>query len=273
MHGKKSPIHFENFRPLGIGRITSLVTSTSADPGILLGSSKGLYHLQKPAGKIRRIRFHPVGWVYSGDDGLVCYEEVSGHGQLVFLDQYLSLKLEDRSLARIINPKAHVESGVIILDRGSLAWLDPLDGTRIDLAELPPARFISPFAPLNSGYVFISVEKAEHWPTWLYRLDLDRWRDGGAALIKLAITEDPVMAGLFIPLPGGDFLVIPQGEPIFQVYKIFDGPLPSLRTWTLVSIPGEVHPSGMLLVNDNLYIAAGDGILTFTVGDDILNGT
>jgi hypothetical protein len=269
MPDRKSAIEYKDIRPLGIGRLTSLVRSTASRPGFLIGCARGLFHLDNPKAKLQKIRKSHVGWIISGEDGLICYEETKGHGQLVFLDTDLNEKLADTGLARTLNPKAFFQSGIIHLNRGELAWLNPVSQERVSLAKIPPSRFLSPFAEVNNGYEFIAVEKSEHWPTGLYRLDLAGWREGNSKLVKVARFEDTILARHFLPLPGGDYLIVPQGQAVFLIYRLFDGKLPSLRTWTLIPIAGEAHPVGILLIGKMLYTVSGDCLLNYRLNDDI----
>jgi hypothetical protein len=262
---KSHAIELIKTRPMGIGRLTSLAHSTSTVPGILIGSSKGLFHFKDPKSKPRRIRRHPVAWVLAGENGTVCYEEVSGHGQLAFLDSSLDEFRIDTDLARTINPKAFWKDGLIILDKGVLNYFDPKTNEKSALAEIGPTRFISPFARTHDGFEFIAAEKGAHWPTYLFNLVLT----DDIELIRVVKSEDVILARNFLPLPNGDYLVHPQGQALFIVYRHFRNDEEGLRTWSLTPIPGDARPVGLLMTENKLYAAASDCLLSFGFAKDI----
>ncbi len=265
MPAKSHAIELKKARPLGIGRLTSLAHSTSAKPGILIGSSKGLYYYKDPESKPWRIRRHPVAWVLACDNGAVCYEEVADHGQLVFLDTSLNVFRFDKELARTINPKAFWNEGLIILDKGVLIYFDPKANEKSALAEIGPTRFISPFARTHDGFEFIAAEQGAHWPTYLFNLVLT----DNPELIRTVKSEDVILARNFLPLPNGDYLVHPQGQALFIVYRHFRKDVEGLRTWSLTPIPGDARPVGLLMTGNLLLAAASDSLLSFEFAKDI----
>ncbi len=271
MPKKESEIKYEDVRPLGIGRMTACLDSTSGKPGLLIGSVKGLYYLEHPESRPKRIRRYPVGYLVSGDSGVVCYEEVSGHGRLAILDGNLEETHVDESLAREINPKAYWNDGLIILHKAKLVHLDFKSGARRILAEIAPTRVVGPFAGVGDGYEFIAVLRGDQWPTWLYRLDLSAGKETGTDLIGLGQAEDPIIARIFIPLPNGDYFVVHQGRLFFQTYRLFHGEKAGFRTWTLVAITGGAHPVGAVLFKRKLYMAGADCLITFRLADEMLS--
>ena len=114
----KKVISYEDARPMGIGRIVAVENSTSGAPGILIASGKGLFHAELPKSdgdinqiRLKKIRRNPVGWLISGDSGVVLYEEVKGHGRIAIFDSKLNELLADTALAREISPRAIHDGG------------------------------------------------------------------------------------------------------------------------------------------------------------------
>jgi len=270
MATRASSVVFEKARPLGIGRLTACAPSISHPEGMLIGSSRGLFHVADPEAKPRRIRRHPVGFLLAGESGAVCYEERGGHGRLAILDGNLDEVRVDAELARSINPRAYWKNGLIILHQGSLAYLDLQTEERRTLAEFVPTRSLSPFARVEGGFDFIAIHRGPHWPTYLHRLVLPDGPAGDSEVLGLAKAEDPVFARHFIPLPGGDYLVIPQGRPVFEIYKVFPGEVSGLRIWSLTPVAGETHPVGALLIGNRLHAACNDSILVFRLAEELL---
>lgn len=267
MPDKKSLITLDNTRLVGTGQITSFVRSTESSPGFLLGSTRGLYHLEKTTSTPKRIRPNPVIYVHSGTNGAVCYEEVKGHGQIAILDSDLKEKQVDAGLARTINPKAYWHNGLILLHNKFLVYYDLDKRQRTPLVEFPATRMVGQFDRVVDGYEFIAVLKEDNWPTYLYRLVVDPGNP--ATLIRLAAADDPVLARDFCKLSNNDYLVIPQGISAFYILRVFEGDKPELRLWSLIPMPDEIHPAGMLIEGDNLYIAAADCLVTFKLADSI----
>jgi hypothetical protein len=270
MTARARSVVFEKARPLGIGRLTASARSISHPEGMLLGSSRGLFHIPDPESKPRRVRRHPVGFLLAGETGAVCYEERGGHGRLAILDGNLDEVRVDADLARSISPRAYWKNGLIILHQGSFAYLDLQTGERRTLAEFAPTRSLSPFARVDGGFEFIAIHRGPHWPTFLHRLALPDDPDGDSVVLRLAKAEDPVFARHFIPLPGGDYLVIPQGRPVFEIYKVLAGEVSGLRIWSLTPVAGETHPVGALLIDNRLYAACNDSMLVFRLADELL---
>ena len=266
-------INFEKARPLGIGRLTACVHSTQKRKGLLIGSTKGLYHMSHPKSKVRRIRSWPVGYLLSGEDGVVCYEEAGGHGRIAVLDADLEERMVDDGLAREINPKAYACRGLLILHRDGIEHMDVSTLERRRLAEYEPCITVGPFASVKGGYEFLAVHRGAHWPTWLYRLDIRGERCEEAVLSRIAQAEDPIFPRVFLPLPTGDYFIVPQGQSVFQTYRLFPGARPELKTWSLVAIPGDAHPVGIVLMDGKLCAAGADCLLIFRPGDELLRGS
>jgi hypothetical protein len=236
---------------------------------MLLGSTRGLYYLSHPEAKPRRLRPSPVGYVLSGEDGAVCYEEARGHGQLVILDAQLAVTRADAALAREINPKAFWNSGLIILHRADFAFLDLVTGEREVLARFSPTRTVGPFAQVGDRYEFVAVHRGPDWPTYLHGF-APRLEGSEEEVSTLARLDDPIGLRHFLPLPGGDYLAVPQGRPIFLVLAVYPGEAPGLRPWALVPIAGEAHPVGLVLSEGRLYAACADSLLTFGLSGELL---
>ncbi len=216
------------------------------------------------------MRPHSVAYLLSGEEGAVCYEEVSGHGRLAVLTGRLEERMVDERLARKINPKAFWKNGLIIHHQGTFAYLDFDTSDRRKLADFVPTRTIGPFARVDEGYEFIAVQRGPHWPTFLHRMVLPDDGPIGGKLVTVAKAEDPIFPRLFLPLPGGDYLVAPQGEAMLEVYKVFTGGTPGLRTWSLTSIPDEARPVGLVLFENRLIAACSDVLLIFELSEDLL---
>ncbi len=266
-------IEFEKARPLGIGRLTACVPSTEKQRGLLIGSTKGLYHMSNSESKVRRVRNRPVGYLLSSEDGVVCYEEAGGHGRIAVLDTDLEERIVDDQLAREINPKACTCDGLLILHRDAIERMDLSTRERRRLAEFEPAITVGPFASVKGGYEFLAVHRGAHWPTWLYRLDIRGERCEEAVLSRIAQAEDPIFPRVFLPLPTGDYFIVPQGQSVFQTYRLFSGAKPEMKTWSLVAIPGDAHPVGIVLMDGKLYAAGADCLLIFKPGEELLRGS
>lgn len=267
MQEKKSLITLENVRPTGIGQITSFTRSTDIMPGFLLGGTKGLFHIDTISARPARIRPNPVIYALSGPNGAIVYEEAKNHGQIAILDGSLAEKEVDSSLARTINPKAYWHNGLILLHKKHLVYFDLETRDRTPLVEFPPTRMVGQFERTGNGFEFMAILKDDKWPTYLYRLDVEPGME--ASLTRLAASEDPVFARNFCRMADGTYLVIPQGISAFYIYRIserdenseVDGP--ELRLWSLVPIEEEIHASGMLIEDKELYVSAADLVLTF----------
>ena len=268
MPGLKALITFDNHRSLGIGRLTSFEQSTDSKPGFLIGSSKGLYHLEKINSRPQRIRSYPVVYIHSGENGVVCYEETGKHGQLAILNNNLEEVRVDTRLVREINPKAFWRDSLIILDKNHLAYLDLVSNERRHLVDFHETRIVGQFARVMNGYEFIAVLRGKGWPTFLFKLVLPG--EGNAKLIEIARADDPIFARHFQPLPGKNYLVISQDATIFVIYRILEGDIPMLRSWSITSIPGETHPVGMIQDGLNLHLAVADCIVTFKISEELL---
>jgi hypothetical protein len=264
-----SYIAFEDIRLLGLGRLTALVHSTEARPGILLGSRKGLYHLADPGSRAKRLRRHPIGNILSGEKGVVCYEEIRGKGRLSILDENLGEVRVDTELARSVNPVACWNAGLILFNRDVFEYLDLRDGRRSTLAPFEPIRTLSQFARTGGNFEFIAVHKGPKWPTRLYSL-APSVVGGPEAEVKVkAQAEDPILTRIFLLLGKGAYLAVPQGQPIFSILRVYPGEPDMIRQWALIPIPGEAHPVGLILLKDRLYAACSDSLLKFRVSGDI----
>lgn len=250
-----------------VGHITCCAPSCSYPRGIIFGSNRGLFHIADIDARPRRVRRWPVGYVMSGTEGAVCYEDAAGEGRLAIMDANLEEIRVDSSLARRINPKAYWKGELITYHQGDFVILDLESSRRHLLSSFVPTRTISPFAPVDKSFDFIAIKRGADWSTNLYRLTVSE--DGTGADIKvLAQADDPIFARHMISLPGGEYLVAPQSQPMLEIYRIFDGQIPGLRMWTLVQVPGDVYPVGMVQVDKNIYIAGTEGILIFELAAD-----
>lgn len=267
MAQKSSPIVYKGARPLGIGRLTSLANSTSERPGILLGSPKGLFHMDLPTSKARRIRKYPIGYIISGETGLVCYEEYHERGRLAFLDANLEETKTDTELARKLNPVAFRKGKIILLHQGNFMSLDPLSSEIGLVAPFEETMSITPFIPVGSGYEFIAVLRKPRWRTGLYKLS---FYDESATVHLLAVAEDPIISRHILKLSGHLYLVIPQGKPLFMIYRLFEGAEPCIRTWQLVPIIGEAQPAGIIRQGKVLLAACSDNLLNFEIKEELL---
>lgn len=260
---------FVEGRPMGIGQITCCVPSCSYPMGVIFGTRRGLYHIADIQARPRRVRKWPVAYVFSGPEGAICYEEASGTGRLAILDANLEEIKTDVSLARRINPRAYCAGELIIHHQGDFVLLDPLSGRRRTLCRFVPTRSISPFVQVDGEFDFIAIKRGPHWPTDLYRMSFSA--DGEKAEVtQVAQAEEPIFARHILRLPNGQYIVAPRGEPVLEIYRIFEGGVPGLRMWTLVPIPEEAHPVGMVRVKDQMYVAAADGVMIFELSDDLM---
>lgn len=269
VEGRRSPVFFQEIRPLGIGRLTACTTGTLSKPGMLLGSRKGLFHLPHPEAKPQRLRRSPVGYVLSGESGAVCYEEAGKHGRLVILDDQLRVRRVDSGLVREINPKAFWKNGLVILHRGEFAFLDFETGERKRVAGFVETRLVGPLALVGESYEFIAIHRGPEWPTYLHSF-APGVEDDAQEVAVVAQLDDPIGPRHFLRLPRGDYLLVPQGRAIFLILTIYPGEKPGLRPWALVPIAGDAHPVGLALLNGKLYAACSDSLLTFGLSEELL---
>jgi hypothetical protein len=269
---RSSPIAFKDIRPLGIGRLTSCVESTSHRTGSLIGSAKGLFHLADTDSTPRRLRRNPVGFIVSGETGAVCYEEVKGHGRLAVLDHELEERKTDLDLARTINPVAFLSDGIIIFHKAEFVCLDLATGARTRLAEFVATHTMTPLVRVPDGFEFIASYREPRWPTFLHKLILPVEKGGEGMVEVLARAEDPVMSRQFLKLSDGYYLTIPQGRPIFLVYKVFAGAEAGIRTWMLIPIAGDAQPVGMVKVGRALLAACADSLCVFSLSAEFETG-
>jgi hypothetical protein len=262
----------KDVRPLGIGRLTGCVNSTAGHPGILIGTSKGLFHYTDPQGSPRRIRKHPIAYAISGESGVVCYEEIRGQGRLVILDSDLEELKSDTALARTINPVAVWESKLVVFHRSGFELLDPKSGDKREIAAFVPLHTMTPLVQAGESYEFIAAEREPSWPTSLYSLTMPS-RDGEKGEVEvLAKAEDPLMSRVLLKPSEGFYVVVPQGVPVFLILKVATGKEPVLRSWRLVPIQGEVQPVGLVLSGKEFYAGSGDCLCRFELSDELMEG-
>jgi hypothetical protein len=264
-----SPVSLKEIRLLGIGRLTAFTDSTADHPGFLIGSSKGLYHLTRPDAAPHRVRKFPIVYVISDESGVVCYEEVKGHGRIVVLDNRLEEVRVDEDLARTLNPVALYKGKVITFQRAQFSYFDPVTCERKHLANFVPVQSMTPIAKVAGGYEFFASYREPDWPTFLHKLEIPENNDDEGKVEVLAKAEDPVISRHFLRLSGIYYLVIPPGRPVFLIYKMFPGSESGIRTWILVPVPGGVRPAGLVKWQKSLYAACSDSLCTFELSDEL----
>jgi hypothetical protein len=265
---KERSIEFREARLLGIGRVTCCAVSPEGKPGILVGGAKGLFHLSGYDSHPRRLRKYPVGYVVSGESGVVLYEDAKDHGRIVILGPLLEELRAESALARKINPVAMWKGRVILFKNGAFESFSPSSGETERVARFAQTHTMTPLWPVESGFEFMASLREPSWPTSLYRLVVRAGRDGSGDVQILAKAEDPVMSRQFMRLREDRYLLIPQGVPVFLIYKVFDGKPASIRTWELLPLPAEAQPVGLIRKDRDLIAACSDCLLRFELGEE-----
>jgi len=249
--------------------VTGIYDPPEGMPGYLVSSMKGLYLFDDRSTKPARLRKYPTAWALPGCRGVVAFEEFNGVNRITMLDKYLDEVCSNEEMAREVNPKILWNCGLINLDHASFVHLNLLTGDRNKLCDISPTRSVTRFAQVeDNAFEFLAIHRGDKWPTVLYRMDLKDSAQDGAVLTELAHAEDPIFAGIFLPLGEGRYLVISQGESALEVYRFFDGETPGLRSWGLAHPVGDHKPAGCIVRGDTLYMVTRDSLIKLKMSID-----
>lgn len=258
---KTSSIIFDEAFPIGIGRLTTIAHSTSATPGILVAGNRGLFHFEDISGKATRVRKNPVGWLISGKNAVVVYEEVAGKGNLAVLDGDLKEIFSDQALARSLNVKAVHEKSLLLYDHFELHIMNIRSAERREIAKIEPVRRFGPFSRSGDAFEFIAIHRDKNWTPVLYSLSQNT--SGSWILDGVAECEDKFVPHHFIALPNGDYLIVNSTRPALWIYRIYPGDEPRMRSREMVPVPADGHPVGVLWSKEGIIAAVHDSLLRF----------
>jgi hypothetical protein len=93
-------------------------------------------------------------------------------------------------------------------------------------------------------------------------------RDGRGEVEVVAEAEDPVISRHFMKLRDDKYVLIPQGAPVFLIYRLFPGVPASIRTWELVPLPAEAQPVGLVRKDRDMIAACADSLCRFELAEE-----
>lgn len=258
-----SLITYSRARPLGLGRITSLASSTHLLPGFLFGCGKGLFFLSDFDSKPEKIRKFPVGWIISGSDGVVLYEVAEKKGRIVILDIFLNERKVDAALARTLYPKAVLQDKILLYRQEHFLLWDIDTEDLSEICEIRPTRLVGPVLKTGNNYEFIVIHRDIGSQCLLYQL-VPAGEDSLAwGLNCVSELEDPVSPKHFHLLPDGDYLVVHGNRAVFWTFRIYTGDNPGLRPSSMIPIKANAYPSGIVVERSDIYASSMDTLIHF----------